>query len=399
MAATVVITHRGEERVRAGHLWVYRGDLADVRAEGGDIVWVLGARGRRVGQGLYSDRSEIALRMLTQGEVAADRALWHSRVCDACAYREALEIDSTAYRLVHAEADRLPSLIVDRYGDYLVVQALSQAVERLMPEICDLLIDRLAPIGILARNDARVRLLEGLPQQIELLYGEVPDQVVVREAAIEYEVNLKTGQKTGLFLDQRDKRRRISELSHAFTGRSQNAPTMLNCFAYTGGFALAGLDGNPALHTVNVESSGPALELARRNYPLNGHDPAAHGFEDMDVIRYLDRSVDTGLRFDIVVLDPPAFAKTQRDKERALRAYEHLNQLGARVVTPGGLLLTSSCSGAVDFAEFEGTVRAGLLRAERQAQILEIFTSSLDHPTLPAFPEDRYLKALLLRVL
>jgi 23S rRNA (cytosine1962-C5)-methyltransferase len=255
------------------------------------------------------------------------------------------------------------------------------------------LVEALRPGGIVARDEIRIRAREGLAAPpASVVYGEVSELVEIREGVVRYLVDPCAGQKTGFFLDQRDKRRRIGELSHAY-------PSLLNCFSYTGGFALAGLAGNPELRTVNVDSSGAALDLAKRNYTLNGHDPAKHSFEDMDVTRYLQQSMDRGRSFGIVALDPPAFAKTARDRDRALRAYENLNTLGARAVSPDGLLLTCSCSGAITYDEFEGAVRAGLLRAERQAQIIESFTSSLDHPTLPAFPEDRYLKALLLRLL
>jgi 23S rRNA (cytosine1962-C5)-methyltransferase len=173
---------------------------------------------------------------------------------------------------------------------------------------------------------------------------------------------------------------------------------LLNLYAYSGGFALAALAGNPAIRTVNVDSSGPALALARRNYALNGHDSETHGFEERDVTRYLQAAGDTGQRFDLVVVDPPAFARSHAKKERALHAYEQLNALAARVVAADGLLLTCSCSGAVNAAEFETAVRAGLVRAGRSAQLIEVFGPALDHPTLPGFPEDRYLKALLLRL-
>ena len=225
-----------------------------------------------------------------------------------------------------------------------------------------------------------------------VVHGAVPETIEIREGAVRYLVDPYHGQKTGFFLDQREKRARIAELS-------PHATSLLNCFSYSGGFGLAGLAGNPALRTVNVDSSAPALELARRNYALNGHDPAAHAFMDSDVTRYLQSATDSGETFDIVILDPPAFAKSLSAKEKALRAYERLNTLGAQVVAPGGLLLTCSCSGGVDAAEFEAAVPVALARAGRMAQIITSFGPSLDHPTLPGFVEDRYLKALLLRVL
>src|SRR5215210_3703200 len=228
--SVVAISQRGEERVRSGHPWIYKSDVAKVDAAGGATVRVVGARGRVVGQALYSDRSEISLRLLTHGAEAADLTLWRSRLEQAIRFRETLQIDATAYRLVHAEADRLPSLIVDRYGECLVLQALSQGVDRLLPEITRLLVDLANPTGILARNDPRVRLLEGLEQRVEVLHGNVPDTIQVREGQVTYEVDPYRGQKTGLFLDQRENRLAAAQYAH---GR------LLDAFSYNGGFALA----------------------------------------------------------------------------------------------------------------------------------------------------------------
>lgn len=389
--------------VRHGHPWIFSGAFRALPPDlpPGAVADVMDSSGAFVARGYLNVHNSLAFRLLTRDpDESIDESFYVRRIERAAALRRLLPDDVTAYRLVHAEGDGLPGLIVDRYDRYLVAQFHIAGVERDREHLLAALVAAARPVGIVVRDEIRIRGREGLPiGGASVAYGEAPELIEVREGPVRYLVDVRAGQKTGFFLDQRDKRRRIGELARALTWRSPNAPTMLNCFSYTGGFALAGLAGNPTLRTVNVESSAPALELARRNYALNGHDPAAHGFEDMDVTRYLQQSMDTGRRFDIVVLDPPAFAKTQRDKERALRAYEQLNALATRSVSPGGLLLTCSCSGAVDYAEFEGAVHAGLLRAERQAQILEIFTSSLDHPTLPAFPEDRYLKALLLRVL
>src|SRR3954470_22257666 len=227
---TATITRKGEDRVRAGHPWIYRSDVSAVNAAAGDVVAVTTPRGRTVGHALFSDRSEIALRMIAHGEAAPAASLWRDRLAAAIAYRDSLAIDATAYRLVHGEADRLPSLIVDRYADYLVVQALSQAVDRRLPEITTALVELLRPKGILARNDPRVRQLEGLEQKVEALYGEVPERIEIREGAVHYDVDPWHGQKTGLFLDQRENRE--AALRYA-RGR------LLDAFSYNGGFALA----------------------------------------------------------------------------------------------------------------------------------------------------------------
>src|SRR6476661_232830 len=228
--STVTITHRGEERVRSGHPWIYKSDVAKIDARAADIVRVIGTRGRTLGHALYSDRSEIALRFITHDAAPIETSLWRRRLSQAIDFRERLDLDATAYRLVHGEADLLPSLIVDRYGDYLVLQALSQGMDRLVPELTKLLVELIQPAGILARNDPRVRLLEGLEQRVEVLHGTVPDHIEVREGAVWYSVDPYRGQKTGLFLDQRENRDAALRYAH---GR------LLDAFSYNGGFALA----------------------------------------------------------------------------------------------------------------------------------------------------------------
>ncbi|HST88596.1 MAG TPA: class I SAM-dependent rRNA methyltransferase, partial [Ktedonobacterales bacterium] len=304
----------------------------------------------------------------------------------------------SAYRLVNAEGDGLPGLIVDRFDRWLVAQFHTAGVERQRELILDALHAVVSPDGIegiLVRDDIRVREREGLAAGgASIARGEVPPLLTIAEGAVRYLVDPWHGQKTGFFLDQRDKRAAIAAVSG-------DAKTLLNCFSYTGGFALAALARNPALRTVNVDASAPALDLARRNFALNGHDPDApdaHEFVTGDVTRFLQAAHQDGRAFDIVVSDPPAFAKNLGMKERALRGYETLNTHAARVVAPGGLLLTCSCSGAVTRDEFEDVVHAGLTRVHREAQLVADFGPSLDHPTLPGFVEDRYLKALLLRV-
>src|ERR1051325_3709756 len=228
--ASVVVSARGEQRVRAGHPWIYRADVVDVSAAGGEIVEVIGPRHRRIGSALFSDRSQISIRMLSLGDDAiADETLLRSRVEQAIRFRESLGLDATAYRLVHGEADLLPSLVIDRYGDYLAIQALSQGMDRLLPAITSICVDVLRPTGILARNDPKVRALEGLPQSVEVLHGEIPDSIVVREGPVEFDVDLRRGQKTGLFLDQRENREAAARYAR---GR------LLDCFSYNGGFAL-----------------------------------------------------------------------------------------------------------------------------------------------------------------
>lgn len=388
--------HAGREyAIVQGHPWLFSGafQLVPAALPVGAVADVVADDGTWIARGHLNVRNSLAFRVLTHdpGE-AIDEAFYRQRIERAAALRTLLPADVTGYRLVHAEADGLPGIIVDRYDRWLVAQLSTAGAERQRNMILDALADAINPDGILVRDDIRVRAREGLKVAgTTVAFGTVPERIEIREGPARFLVDAYGGQKTGFFLDQREKRAFLAALAPHYA-------SLLNCFAYTGGFAVAALARNGALHTVNVETSLPALELARENYLLNGFDPAAHEFASADVTRYLNAAADRGERADIVVLDPPAFAKSAAAKERALRAYETLNLHAARVVAPGGLLLTCSCSGAVTYAEFEGAVRAALVRTNRVAQVLAIFGPSLDHPTLPGFPEDRYLKALLLRL-
>src|SRR5437667_10754749 len=338
---TVVITARGEERVRRGHPWVYRADLSDARAEAGDAVLVRGARGRVIGTAFYSDQSQIALRMLTRGQ--GDRELdintiVRGRISAAVAFRQSLAIPATAYRLVHGEADRLPSIMIDRYGDYLVVQTLSQGADRTLPVVVAALQDLLHPHGILARNDPRARLLEGLDRRVELLAGEVPDTVRVTELGVEYDVDLRKGQKTGLFLDQRENRAAAARYAH---GR------LLDCFSYDGGFALT--LAPRCRETIAYDISSDAIARVRANADRNGAAIDARVGNVFDELRGLER---LGERFDTIVLDPPAFAKTKSAVPKARAGYKEINLRALKLLAPGGTLATCSCSYNVGEAAF-----------------------------------------------
>src|SRR5437879_2253743 len=257
---SVVISARGEERLHGGHPWIYRADVADVQASAGDIVQMRSRRGGRpLGSALFSDRSQISLRMLAYGDHVADETLVRRRLDAAIRFRQSLAIDATAYRLVHGEADLLPSLIVDRYADYVVVQALSQGMDRLLPVVVEALNDLLHPRGILARNDPRTRLLEGLEQRVDVLAGEVPEFIAVVESGIAYDVDVRRGQKTGLFLDQRENRD-----AAALYARGR----VLDCFTYNGGFALR--LARAAQETIAIDISEEAIARVRTNASRNG---------------------------------------------------------------------------------------------------------------------------------
>jgi 23S rRNA (cytosine1962-C5)-methyltransferase len=381
---TVTISARGADRARAGHPWIYRSDVADVQAAPGDLVAVTATRGRLVGHALFSDRSEITLRMVSLGPEPPSPAFVRDRLAAALAFRESLRLDATAYRLVHGEADRLPSLIVDRYGDYLVVQALSQGIDRRLPEIVAALGELVRPRGILARNDPRVRQLEGLEQKVELLSGDVPERIEIREGAVGYEVDPWHGQKTGLFLDQRENRE--AALRYA-RGR------LLDAFSYNGGFALALAPKCDSVLAVDI--SEDAVARIRANAAANGFAHVeARAMNVFDELRELER---TGARFETIVLDPPAFAKNKASVPKALSGYKEINLRALKLLEPGGFLVTCSCSYNVTEDLFLDVVTAAAADARVEVALVEKRAQGRDHPILLNVPETHYLKCLILR--
>ncbi len=345
-----------------------------------------GPRGRPLGDALFSDRSEITVRMLTRGDARADDALLRRRLEQAIRFRDGLGIDATACRLVHGEADLLPSLIVDRYGDYLVVQALSQGMDRLMPRITELLVEILSPAGILARNDPRVRLLEGLEQKVEVLHGNVPPSIAVREGHVRYVVDPFHGQKTGLFLDQRENR--VAAAQYA-TGR------LLDAFSYNGGFALALAPRCAEVTAVDI--SEDAVARIRLNASENGlTNIQARAMNVFDELRELERR---GERFDTIVLDPPAFAKNKSAIPKALSGYKEINLRGLKLLKPGGYLVTCSCSYNVTESAFADVLASAVADAHADVAVVEKRMQARDHPVLMTVPETFYLKCFILRKL
>jgi 23S rRNA (cytosine1962-C5)-methyltransferase len=382
--SSVTISARGEQRIRAGHPWIYRADVVDVSASSGDIVEVIGPRHRRIGNALFSDRSQISIRMLTVGDAAADERLLRARLEGAIRFRESLKLDATAYRLVHGEADLLPSLVVDRYGDYLAIQTLSQGMDRLLPAVTAMLVELLAPAGILARNDPRVRLLEGLPQSIDVLQGEVPESVVVREGPIEYDVDLRKGQKTGLFLDQRENREAAARYAR---GR------LLDCFSYNGGFALRLARTCPEAEALDI--SADAVARIRANAVRNAVPHVqAREVNVFDELRRLERA---GARYDTIVLDPPAFAKNKTSIPNAMAGYREINLRAMRLLTPGGYLVTCSCSYNVNEEMFGSVLHEASIDSHTPMTVVEKRMQGRDHPVLVGVPETYYLKCFILR--
>jgi len=378
------VNAKGEDRIRGGHPWIYRSDVMDVSAERGAVTEVRGPRHRMLGHALFSPESQITLRMLTRDDRPIDMAFWRARLETAIRFRDTLDIDATAFRLIHGEADLLPSLIVDRYGDYLVVQALSHGMDQMMPAIVTLLVELTGAKGILARNDPKVRLLEGLEQTVEVLHGEIPETIAVREGAITYEVDARHGQKTGLFLDQRENRAAAARYAHG---------ALLDCFSYNGGFALALA---PRCQTVEaLDISADAVERITANAEANGiANLTARAVNVFDELRHLERE---GARYDTIVLDPPAFAKNKASVPKAMAGYKEINLRALRLLTPGGILVTCSCSYNVDEAMFAEAIYQASVDAHTPVTVVEKRMQGRDHPVLLGVPETYYLKSFILR--
>jgi 23S rRNA (cytosine1962-C5)-methyltransferase len=357
-----------------------------VAAEPGEVLDVLGPRQRFLGRALFSEQSQISLRMLTRGDEEVDDAFWRQRIQAAVRFRESLAIDATAYRLIHGEADLLPSLIVDRYADILVVQALSQGMDRALPALIPILVEVTGATAVLARNDPRVRLLEGLEQRVEVLHGDVPELIAVREGPVEYQVDPRKGQKTGLFLDQRENRE-----AAALYARGR----LLDCFAYNGGFAL-----RLAPHCERVEAidiSADAVARIADNAQRNGFgNIEAREANVFDELRSLERQ---GERYDTIVLDPPAFAKNKASVDKALAGYKDINLRALRLLNPGGYLVTCSCSYNVDEATFAQVIYEASVDSQVPVTVVEKRMQGRDHPVLLGVPETYYLKCLIVRKL
>lgn len=384
--ADVRISPRGETRLRHGHPWIYRSDVAAEGVAGGAVVRVLGARDRVLGHAFFSDQSQIALRMLTRDDRPIDEAFWRARIDAAVRFRETLAIEGSAFRLIHGEADLLPSIVVDRYGDVLVVQTLSQASDALLPLLTRLLVERTGATGVVERNDPRVRQLEGLESRVGVIHGDVPDYVPVQVGAIEYEVDVREGQKTGLFLDQRE--------NHAAAAGYARG-RLLDAFSYHGGFALAMAAACSSVEALDVSADavGYIDANARRNRLPHVRAREANAFDEL---RRLEKS---GARYETIVLDPPAFAKHKGAVPKALAGYKDINLRALRLLEPGGVLVTCTCSHHVDEATFAAVVHDAALDAGATVSIVERRTQGRDHPVLLGVPETQYLKCLILRKL
>ncbi len=382
----VTVNKRGADRIRSGHLWIYRSDAVQVdEAAGGSVVVVRDQKRNFVGQAFFSDTSQIALRFLSQTEEPIDREWWRRRIRDAAARRAGTTSDTYAYRLVYSEGDLLPSIIIDRYDDVLVLQTLSQGSDAIKPMLVELLAEEFTPRAIIERNDVRVRQHEGLEMIAGTLYGEAPVEFEILQEGIRFLVAPLSGQKTGSFLDQRENRIAARALAH---GRA------LDCFTFAGAFALnlAGVCDS----VVGIDISADAIHAARKNAELNNISNVE--FREANVFDALREMETTGERFDTIVLDPPAFAKNRASVNAAARGYKEINLRAIKLLNPGGILVTCTCSYHMPEDLFLGIIAEAGNDAHRKLQLLEKRTQASDHPILLGVPETYYLKCVIVRV-
>ncbi len=384
---TVRVNRKGANRIASGHPWIFSSDVLDRgQAGGGEAVVVVDPGGAALGTAHFSDSSQITLRLLSDRVETIDRAFYLRRIAAAEAHRRRMVANSEAYRVVHGEGDQLPGLVIDRYGDYFTIQTLDQGMDSAKAEIVSCLEELFAPLGIAERNDAAVRKLEALPLQSGVVAGEVPDTVPVRMNGLNLHADLLHGQKTGIFLDQRE-----NYVAAAGYGRGR----ALDCFTSTGGFAMHLAGRCESVEA--VDSSEVALRVARMNCDANGIGNVE--LREADVFEVLAGHASAHRRFDIVVLDPPAFAKSRQSLEAAIRGYREINRRALELLGSGGILVTCSCSHHLSEAELLEIVATASLDTGRKLRVLERRMQAQDHPVLLTVPETLYLKCLILEVI
>ena len=392
MTVPVVRLRKGEQkRLRSGHLWIFSNEIDSIEGavESGDAVRVEDARGRLVGTGLINPHSLIAVRLVSRGPVDVDKAFIRKRVASAIDYRARIMPGETTLRIVSSDADLIPGLIVDRYGDVLVMQSLTSGIERRLDLVVQSLTEILEPSGIVLRNDSPMRRYEELPLEKRVVFGDVGGPVEVTLDGLRLSVDVLEGQKTGFFLDQRDNRRATAPLA---AGRDA-----LDCCSYTGAWSVAfGVAGATSLTL--VDSSANALEGAKANMEANDVGcPVA--YNEADMFGALAGFRRERRRFGVIVLDPPALAKSRRKIREALKGYRALNRLALSVLEPGGHLVTCTCSHLVDREAFEHALVAAAGEARRVARIVDVRGQSADHPVILGLPETRYLTCIVLEAL
>ncbi len=384
---TVSLSKKGIERWKRGHPWIYAVDVLAKPAtiQSGDVVRVTDGRGWFLGQAFYSEKSKIQLRWLSWDDTPVDDGFWKARLASALALRQSRLPDESAYRLVHGEADLLPGLVVDRFGDVLSVQLLVPGMERRKDLIVRLLTELVSPKAIVNRSDSHSRTLEGLPLEKGLLFGTIPEKLAYGEGLVTLEVDVLGGQKTGAFLDQRD--------NHVLAGQYARGRA-LDCFSYTGGFALQLALKAEAVTAVEISEAACAQirANAERNHLKNVDVQCVNAFD------FLRDQVDEGHRYDTIVLDPPSFAKNKDAIPAAIRGYKEINLRALHLLNPGGTLITASCTHHVGEQAFEELLDDAAADAKRRVQIVEKRGAGIDHPVLLGLRETRYLKCFVLRV-
>ena len=387
--AVAVLKPGKEKRVFSRHPWIFKSDIDKIEGSftPGDVLSVQSSRGRFLARAFYNPSSQIALRVMSWHEEPVDRDLIFRRVREAVDYRRTFA-DLKSCRLVFAESDRLPALIVDAFGDVLVLQCLALGMERFKQDVVDALVQEMNPRGIWERNDVPVRRLEGLEETTGLLYGDVPDRVEILENGVRFLVDVKKGQKTGFFLDQKENRAAIAPF---VAGKK-----VLDCFTHTGSFALhAGHFG--AVEVLGVDISAYACDFASENAALN-HLQDVVSFQEANAFDLLSEESRSGKKYDVIILDPPAFAKSRSAMDNAMRGYKEINLRAMKMIVPGGYLVTCSCSQHVLPAMFRSMVLDAASDARVQLRQVEFRSQGRDHPILPAAPETEYLKCGIYQV-
>jgi 23S rRNA (cytosine1962-C5)-methyltransferase len=380
-----------ERSLHKRHPWVFESSIASGKADAGETVRVVAHDGSFLAWAAFSPASQIRLRAWSFVESERiDAAFFERRIVAALAIRARLAVASDGLRLIHGEADGLPGLVVDRYGDTLVAQFLCAGVERWKAVIADLLLQATGLVRLYERSDASVRGLEGLQATTGWLRGDGPTEVTIREHDARFTLDIAEGHKTGFYLDQRDNRKLFAD-----TLRHFGYQRVLNCYCYTGGFSVAALAGG-ARQVTAVDSSAPALQRASANVALNGFDAARHTPLDADVNLTLRQSLEEGRGFDAIVLDPPKFAPTAAHAERAARAYKDINRLAFKLLEPGGALFTFSCSGGISADLFHKIVAGAGLDAGVDGLFYARLAAAPDHPMTVTFPEGEYLKGFVI---
>lgn len=389
--AKVILSRNRSKRIEHGHPWVFKTEIETVEGDfnPGDIVDVVNFKGKFLGRGYINPKSQIAVRFLTENkDEAIDREFFKKRILAALKYRQSLEFHGS-FRVVYGESDFLPALIVDKFEDILVIQTLALGMDRFKPVIVDVLREIFNPRGIYERNDVPVRELEGLPQQKGFLYGEFDPLVIIEENGLKFYVDVEKGQKTGFFLDQKENRQSLAPLV--------KGADVLECFCYTGAFAIYAARFG-AKNVLAYDVSAEAVEYANKNAEINNLSHICR-FSEANAFDVLRRFYDEGRKFDVVILDPPAFAKNKFALENAVRGYKEINLRGLKLLKPDGYLVTSSCSHHVSEALFMEIIESAAFDAKLKLRLVESRTQAKDHPILLPAEETRYLKFLILQVL